>query len=399
MVRGPISMAVIGVITLLMLAMVMGGGPRVFERFMPESTLVWLDENDGFSGMFNMSGMVSMTSGENGPTGDAAKDPNAHMRDGRSGIRGSNKVVAMAQGQVAFVSDVITGRRVSSGAYSPGSAEALTPVTGCAFTPPSDGAFVGHVQSTGRSNIWVNLATYGDEELAEEVQKFVRVYRKSGRKQIYGLKEFSFEAFDVVVTETQKPTYLVLSASGGRPRLWNIQLAPGATLERVVLLGGDQAGVINVDPSVPVEVMLTDARVSCQLPGPSYPLNAGAQLYQVLEAGHLSQEEADETLGRLAAQNAAWDAWFRKSFGVSANDTMAGNWDDGAIAAVGPLPATPEGKAKFKAVTDGSARITMDTYVEYPALKAEGVDYASRVVAIATAFAGGNLETLRLEDF
>ena len=392
-------MVVVGVITLLMLAMVMGGGPRVFERFMPESVLVWLDENDGFSGMMSMNGTLSLMNGETGPSGEAAKDPYAHIRDGSSGLRGSNKVLAMAQGQVAFIADVITGRRINGGSYSPGSVEALTPVAGCAFTPPSAAAFVGHVQSSGRTKISVNLATYGDQELANEVQKFARVYRKSGRKQIYGLTEFTFEAFDVVVTETQKPTYLVLSASGGRPRLWNIQLAPGASLERVVLLGSDQAGVINVDPSVPVEVMLAEARDSCQVPWPSYPLNAGAQLYQVLEAGILSQEDADETLGRLAAQNAAWDAWFRRSFGVSANETMAGDWDDGAIAAVGPLPSTPEGKAKYASVSGGVARITTNTYVEYPALKAEGADYASRVVAIATAFAGGNLETLLLEDF
>lgn len=391
-------MAVVGVITLLMLAMVMGGGMRVFERFMPESALVWLDENDGFGGLFSMSGTVSLAGGITGPTGDAAKDPYAHLRDGSSGIRGSNKVVPMAQGQVAFVADVVTGRRISSGSYAPGTVKVLTPLEGCAFTAPTAGAFVGHVQSTGRSAISVSLATYGDEELAEAVKTFAKVYRKSGRKQVYGLKDHSFEAFDVVVTETQKPTYLVLSASGGRPKLWNIQLAPGATLERIVLIGGDQAGVVNVDPSVPVEVMLYAALTSCRVPAPSYPLNPGHMLYQSLEAGHVSQEEADESLTRLARQNAAWDTWFRSSFGVSANETMAGNWDGGTIAAVGPLPPTPEGKAAYTKVSGGLARITVDTYVEYPALKKDGADFASRVVAIATAFAGGDLETLKLKE-
>ncbi|MBK6469073.1 MAG: hypothetical protein IPF96_21435 [Rhodobacter sp.] len=86
--------------------------------------------------------------------------------------------------------------------------------------------------------IRLDLATYGDQDLAAAVRQLASVYRKSGRKQVQGLGDLRFTAFDVAVTETEKPVYLVLQASGGTRMLWNIHLAPGAQVERVVLLGG-----------------------------------------------------------------------------------------------------------------------------------------------------------------
>jgi|GEM_PF-1100755 len=392
-------MAVIGVITLLMLAMVMGGGMRVFERFVPESVLVWLDENEGFGAILGMNGAVMQMGGSREPTGEAAKDPAAHLRDSRDGLEGSKKVAPMAQGQVVFVADVLSGRRILSGSQAPAQVGALPVLQGCTFTPPSAAAVVGHVSAYWGSDVKVELATYGDEHLAYAVKQFAKVYRNSGHKQIEGLAGLRFNAFDVVVTETEKPVYLVLTVRSGEFQLWNIHLAPGARLERVVLIGGGQAGVVNLGADVPVEVMRNDVKESCRVPEISYPLNPGNGFYQAIESGRLTEEEADAKLDELAASTAAWSAWFKNSFGVSSDETMAGNWNEGTIAVVGPLPATPEGKAVYAKISGSTARITVNTYVEYPALKAEGGDFASRVVAIATAFAGGNLETLRLEEF
>ena len=83
--------------------------------------------------------------------------------------------------------------------------------------------------------------------------------------------------------------------------LWNIHLAPGAQVERVVLLGGEQAGVTNLDPAVPVDVLRNGNLGACGVPLPVYPLNAGHMLFQSLEAGILDADEAEETLGKIKA--------------------------------------------------------------------------------------------------
>ena len=391
-------MVVVGLVTLFMLAMVMGGGMQVFERIMPERLLTWLDENEGFGAMLGMNGGVVSMGGPKAPTGDAANDPAAYVRDSSDGLRGNKKVAPMALGQAVFVADVLAGRRVLSGTPAPGSVEALQPLQGCQFTAPSAGAFVGHVRSDYGSDLKVNLITYGDKELAGAVQQFARIYRKTGGKRMQGLSTLRFQHYDVVVTETQQPVYLVLNTASSGSQLWNIHLAPGARLERVVLLGGAQAGVVNLPPGVPVEVMLNDAATTCRIPPAVYPLNAGHMLFQSLEAGHLKVEEAEETLGRITAANATWDRWFRTAFGVTANATMAGGWHEGNISVVGPVPATSEGRAVYTSLSGGLAQITVDTYVEYPALKTEGADFASRVVAITSAFAWGDIENLTLKE-
>lgn len=387
-------MVIVGFITLFMFALV-GFGPRFLEKILPESTLVWIEDNDGFGGLLSMSGTVDMADG-GGTKGDP-KDPYSHLRDTGDGWQGSARIAALPGNQPVFVADVLDGRRAEARNVAPQTVGVLQPVTDCRFTPPQAGSFVAHIGALGNPPYTMALSTYGDAELAKAVRQFAKIYRKSGRKQVHGLSDLSFTDFDVIVTETQRPVYLVLESPHDM-RLWNILLAPGARIERVVLIGGRQAGVANLDPAVPVEVMRNAELQACGVPDAQYPLNPGHMLFQSLDAGRLSVEEAEVTLGKIAAANAAWDGWFRDAFGVSANATMAGDWNDGNIAVAGPVPATPEERAVYAKLSGGLARITVDTYVEYPALRAEGADFASRVGAIASAFAWGDLENLKLKE-
>ncbi|MEZ5796396.1 MAG: hypothetical protein R3D63_02150 [Paracoccaceae bacterium] len=383
MVRGPVSLGVVGIITLLMFGLVVGG-PGLYARFLPESAVAWLED-------FSLEDMASLTGGGGSDSGE----PIEHLRDSGDGWRPSDRIAAMTGNRAVFIKDVVSGRRKRGAAgQSPAAVEVVQPVTGCTVTPPAAGSLLGHVNGDSSSRARVELSTYGDAELAEAVAKFARTYRKSGAKIVSGIGEVRFDAFDVVVTEVAQPVYLVLQA-GGQMRLWNLHLAPGARLERVVLLGGDQAGVANLPEGVPVEVMRNAEMAACGLPRPAYPLNPGHMLYQSLAAGHLTPEEAQETLDLMAAQMQAYEEWFRQSFGQGAAETMAGDWYEGGIAVVGPVPAEAAGRARWNKLDGATARITADTYVEYAGLAEQGTDFKARVMAVATAFAWGDLKNIR----
>jgi hypothetical protein len=383
-------MAVVGVVSLAMLALVFGG-PKVLEKVLPDRALAWIEENDGFGGL--LSATTDMAS-VGGTSGGNSEDPAAHLRNTTDGWRPSAKIAALPGNGAAFVRDVIDGRRASSSRDSPALVEVIHPMQGCAFTPPSAAAFVGHVSARGDTEMALGLATYGDADLANAVRQLGRTYKETGLRKVPGLAALRFDAFDVAVTETAKPVYLVLQGNWGN-RLWNLHLAPGARLERVVLLGGDQAGVANLPQGVPVEVMRDAERVACGLPLPSYPLNPGFMLFQSLEAGHLDPDEAAATLAQIEAQVQKYDQWFQGAFGVSALQSMAGNWVEASIAVAGPVPAMPEGRAVWRSVKGATAQITADTYVEYDALAEQGVDFQARVLAIANAFAWGDLRNLK----
>jgi hypothetical protein len=144
---------------------------------------------------------------------------------------------------------------------------------------------------------------------------------------------------------------------------------------------------------VPVEVMLADGMEDCGI-APAYPLNDGALLYQSLANGALSQADADQTLGRIAAGVAAYDAWFRSSFGVGAGESRIG-WDRGTISVIGPVPGKADQLAVWAPIEGAEIRTTQDTFFEIRGQVTEGADFVSRVRAIATTFAWGDLTNLR----
>lgn len=376
--RGPISMVIVGAISLAAVALVVGG-PRVFEGVLPESAIAFLEQQGTFG---SMTGPVGSGTGE---------FPTDFLSDSSDGLEVSGPIAAGPGNAPVFINDVITGYTTRVARDIPAEVTTIRPILGCRLTPPLDGSVVGHV-STGPSDVQTALATYGDAELAAEVQVFVNVYRKSGMASPWTKDAPAYQAYDVAVTETSAPVYLVLHNRWGN-RLWNIHLAPGARIERVVLLGGDQAGVANLDPVVPVEVVLGAELDACGI-RPAFPLNAGHLFFQAIESGSVSQDEAASRMASIDAAVAAYDTWFRDSFGVTASGSRIG-YESGTIAVVGPVPGEAEAKAVFAPILASKIRTTQDRYFEVTGQVPEGEDFAARVRAIATGFAMGDLANLR----
>lgn len=339
---------------------------------------------------FEMPAFVGTMSSGSAPEGDP-KDPNSYLRSESDGWIARGPIAATQLGGPVFIDAVLDGHRATTRNHVPGEVATLTAMDGCAFTPPGADMRIGHV-TVGRSGMPTGVATYGDPELAAAVERFARIYRQSGLRSFDNVGDGAYEAFDVAVTETARPVYLVLEASGA-PRIWNIHLAPGARVAHVALVGGLQAGVANLDPAVPVEVLPQAALQACGI-DPAYPLNPDALFYQSLANGAISPEEGAETIGRIEQAVAAYDAWFRGQFGVGAGEGRAG-YDEVAVAVVGPIPGKGEALPAWQSLDGAAVRMTRDTYYEIKGQMAEGEDFRARVERIATEFAWGDLENLR----
>lgn len=380
MVRGPVGMAIALVISLVVVAMMAGGGTRVFARFLPESAMAVID-NIAASGTFS-----SMDGPRKGADG---ADPMSYLRDSSDGWKANEDVATLPGGGLAFVPDVIDGWISRLHEPAPGAVEVLVEHQGCRFTPPSAAAVIGHVRAAATEKI--GLATYNDTHIAAAVQLLADRYRKSGLVAESSLSAFTYEAFDIAVTETAAPVYLVIEAVQGLP-VFNIHLAPGARIERVVILGGEQVGVANLDPAVPVEALRATGIANCGIT-PWYPLNPGALYYQSVENGAIKPEEVAVYEEKFARWDAEWEGFFRESFGVGAKETLSGNVANVRVATVGPVPATAEGRAVYRSVKGAALRVTVDQYVEYPGM-GEGQDFDSVVKAVAKAFAWGDFANL-----
>lgn len=376
MVRAAFRMLVFGAILLAALAFAVLH-PRTFEAILPDTAITFLE---GLTGP-----------GADGAPRNAGQSPADYLEDGAEGLLAQGPIAAGPGNSPVFIRDAVTGYSVRLATGVPAEITTIRPILGCRLTPPQSGSIVGHVVA-GSSGVATALATYNDTHLAAEVQVFVDHYRRTGMADPAQTPAPAYEAYDVAVTETLAPVYLVLESGTGN-RLWNIHLAEGARIERVVLLGADQAGVANLDPVVPVEVLLNGGLRACDIE-PAYVLNPGHRLYQDLASGSSTAAEADQ---RIAAQLDAarrYDTWFHDSFGVKAGESRIG-YAAGTISIIGPVPGAGEPKAVSAPILGAKVRMTRDTYLEIAGQVPEGEDFASRVRAIATAFAFGDLTNLR----
>jgi hypothetical protein len=318
--------------------------------------------------------------------------PGQYLLDGPEGLRAVGPIAAMAGNQPVYIQDVIDGYAMQVGSEAPSELMTIRPISGCKPTPPLQGTKVGHV-TAGITDLDLPILTYNDGDLAAAVQAFVNHYRETGTAEVALPQELAYEVYNVAVTETREPVYLVLE-SYVRNRVWNIHLAPGARVERVILLGGTQSGVANLDPVVPVEVLPAAGLSACSI-APAYPFNRGHRVYEMLASGtdpEKAQAKAD--IATRETSVTAYNTWFRDSFGVEAETTRAG-FDSGMISVVGPQPGAEEPKAVYAPIKGSRIRMTKDSYVEIGGQATEAESFAGRVRAIATSFAFGDLSSLR----
>lgn len=378
MIRGPISLLVVGAVMFGGVALVWLK-PQAFERYLPERVMALLD------------GGLGQALNSTRRTGD---NPAALLDDGADGLVALGPVAALAGNRPVFIPEVITGYGTRVGSDIPAEITTIRPISGCRLTPPLAGTAVGHV-TAGETGLLLSFLTYNDSDLAAAVQGFVDRYRESGPTAPGDGSELAYEAYDVAVTETGAPVYLVLENARGN-RIWNIHLAPGARVERVILLGGAHAGVANLDPVVPVEVLPGEALAACGIV-PAYPPNPGNRVFAALKTGSASDKAAAEAkLAAIQDRVGAYNTWFRDSFGVPADETRAG-FAGGTVSVVGPQPGAAGPKAVYAGIQGARIRLTQDSYFEIRGQVAAGEDFAGRVKAIATSFAFGDLKSLRQE--
>lgn len=325
-----------------------------------------------------------------GPATDAPTTEAGNLSDTALGLVATGMIAARAGNQPVFIDAVMTGYSTPSETAVPAEITTIRPIFGCLLTEPMPGTLVGHV-TAGESRMPIGMTTYGDPHLAWAVAAYVNAYRALGPEGEITIAGPRFETYDVAVTETGAPVYLVLESSGGN-RIWNVHVAEGVRIERVVLLGGDQAGVANLDPVVPVEVILGPGLDECGI-RPAYAPSAG----QIADASEtpgkkpMAQSRIDETLARAEA----YDTWFHDSFGLRAGESRVG-YDQGAMSVIGPIPSGEASKAAWVSIDGAEIRTTHDRFLDLDGQIAPGEDFAGRVIAIVTGFAMGDLERLRL---
>jgi hypothetical protein len=199
------------------------------------------------------------------------------------------------------------------------------------------------------------------------------------------------------VTETARPVHLVIQAS--RPRqLFNIHMAPGARLSGVSIIGSQASAIANLPEGVPVEAVTRAQLAACGLDPALGPLVAEGGPQQAeqgsTDLAAASDNAAVERAARRAEVRRAYADWFTAEFGRAPTHGLAG-WDLGRVSVIGPVPATPEGRATFRPVSGADVRIQHLGHLYIAGVHDFPQVYRDEIRALATQLAGGDLTAIR----
>ncbi len=308
-----------------------------------------------------------------------------------SKIRGyvmHTKIVATKHKQPEWVQAIATGYVEADGKKLPQKVEHLSSHGKCSFTAPAASDYIGHVYfETAEQETSIHF--YSDESLIKSAKNFVYVYKKRGANEAKKSidRPRSMKIADVFVTEKSKPVYLVLSSSGNV--IWNIHKADGVKISRIALIGYRNGGIVNVDPTTPIEALHNDSLKRCNIkpartPRPNWALVKRAE----------SSSNIAEALEKNERQANTYFNWLIDQFGEQvADDIVETNIANHAL--IGDLPAQLDQRIAYNKIEGKIVRISSSDTMLVAKKKAAREEYKSRVIALATEMAGGDLTILK----
>jgi hypothetical protein len=271
----------------------------------------------------------------------------------------------------------------------PADFEYLAPNDSCSFALPNKDEKLAKVQVDG-SLMKGPVFVASKDEIGDATRQYIANVQHMGEDAPVPVNQGDGQlgVVDVVVTETSKPVYLVISYD--LPTLFNVHLADGARLSRIALIGLGTSGIANVDKSVPIRSLTGRAMAGCGVAPLRAPADHWLFIRNVQEDSSL-QGHLDKNI----AEARAYSTWYRSNFGTGSEpDAIGASMVSHVL--VGPLPESLDKRVTYRPLAEATVRLTRNDLVhggleeEFMARKKELITEA------ATKFAGGDLGTLKL---
>jgi hypothetical protein len=319
--------------------------------------------------------------------------PEGDARTFGRGLRGYEAAPGVVIGKdnaAYWAQAVLSGYRETTREDLPGKIVLASTMGQCQFAKPGAGDHVANVH-VGRSTMGTPIFAFSRRDLAKRTKDFIDIYRQLGDDASLpsDADGDNLYAVDVVVTETEKPVYLVLQSESDI--VWNVQAAPNARIARVAVVANGRVGVANLDPAVPVEFMNEGTVGRCN----AIPMREPRDYWLFVQnAKDDPSDELTKMLEHSRELSQTYSRWFARNFGMGSETELVG-LDQASQVLVGPPPADAEGRVPFKPLAGAQVRIAAEDYV----MASSADDYRARhenmVLELAQQMAGGDLASLR----
>ena len=333
---------------------------------------------------------ISTIAGCSNSDGVPEGDPGQTFRTDLRGYEAGPGVMIGKDNTAYWAQAALSGYRDTTREDLPDKIVLASPSGQCRFAQPGAGDLVANVH-VGSSRMRTPLFAFSRKDLAKRTKDWIEIYRQLGDEAPLpsDADGDNLYAVDVVVTETEKPVYLVLQSESDV--VWNIQAAPDARIAHVAVLANGRVGVANLDQTVPVEFMNEAALQRCSVVPAREPADYWLFVQRAKES---NSDEFKDMLEANRQMARAYSRWFDKNFGMGSETELIGI-DEASQVLVGPLPATLDARIAFKPLLGAQVQIASEDYVMASSTASYQAKHQELARALAEKMAGGDLKSLR----
>ena len=293
--------------------------------------------------------------------------------------------VISAVDQLHLITDVVDGYPMAQRPQRPASMIAIPSTTSCDLRPLGDSEVLANVV-IGEASVDSDLHVYSDTVMAADTAYWIgqTLLKSNFISDSDIVKDHPMPIADVIITDTSGPIYLLLQHQFGSV-LWNIHLAPGVELAHVAMVArGPRAFSA---PSGAYEVQALEPGGACAPGAARKPAKHWEML--TLDIGSSRDNYSD----RANADFAAYDAWFRRTFGQGSEDNVVGAANVSHVL-IGPAPRTPETRVPYRPISGAEVLVTGTDHIIALPKKQRVAKMMGIQRALAAKAAGGNLAML-----
>jgi len=328
--------------------------------------------------------LSSCSESEKFPKGDPAAKVSRETR----GHRVPYKVIMGQAGQFNWVQRALGNFKRTKDDDLPSEFAQLPVNPTCKFPPPGEGDKLVNVH-VANSKAGSTVYAISKHSIASRAERFIGDYtRHKGnipyRSHYIGGDRISI--VNVVVTEQQKPVYLVLSGQSGI--IWNIQKHPNAKISRVAMINYRTSGIANLDENVPVTALIGPRLKGCKAVPRRMPQKHWSFVKNAYNSGSYK-----EIMAKNIKASKDYSKWFYKNFKQGSETRMIG---DNIVSSVlvGPMPTSLEARIPYKSLKGVKLRLSPQDYVFASSNKQYRTKNLELVKALATEMSGGSLKAL-----
>jgi len=306
------------------------------------------------------------------PTGDPAKKV---KNDARGQVYKSQVALTDASGAV-WAKAILARYDRRFDTRIPAAITRLEESTSCELPRPHAGSDAVVISLSGGGDT-MPLYRTTPKVLATNAEKLIKsASTPSEDKPLYGVFGVSMATDsvpirNVVINKTDAPVHLVLVSQ--HEGIWNLNLADGAQVTSLSLVGPDGSGYVNLPEGVPVSVFSTQMMEKCGIDPERQPSETWRFVQRV-------QSRRDkELLSDYQARANRFDMWLNRSVPGATRIEAQG----ASNILVGPMPHTMEARVPYHPVAGASLHIASNE----PVMAMPHDDYILHITNQSTALA------------